>query len=81
MSRRLHSASFTGLSTPMRKRLGSRSSKFKYAISQIVRGLAVGKCVENFARGHRTIWFHFRSGSMNETARAVECCAQGRGWD
>ncbi len=56
MSRLLHSASFTGLSTPMRrKRLGSRSSKFKYAIWQIVRGLAVGKCVENFARGHRTI--------------------------
>jgi hypothetical protein len=52
VSRLLHSVSFTGLSTPMRRnRLGSRSSKFKYAIWQIVRGLAVGKCVENFALG------------------------------
>jgi hypothetical protein len=65
VSRLLHSVSFTGLSTPMRRnRLGSRSSKFKYAIWQIVRGLAVGKCVENFCtRATGQFWFHFHCGS------------------
>ena len=26
-------------------------------------------------------WLHFRFGSLNETARAVERCAQGGAWD